>query len=209
MVARLEAYGIAPGRLLDWVALADGQQSLLTRAVVEGCRAIEELERNPPFETRNTWTIAFDVGRFGVNYAQRAAARMGLGSDLPQDTVASHGRVDHEGKPLSGRHAYIMHFDYDELPPVRACWSLAMYDERGCFAINPIDRFVIDGRDPLVYENDGSLDLYIQYEHPGPEREANWLPAPAGPFMLILRLYWPGDSVLDGTWVPPRVTRVG
>ena len=74
-----------------------------------------------------------------------------------------------------------MHFDHDELPPVRALWSLTMYDERGCFAPNPIDRFALDGRAPLVYDNDGALDLSIQYEHPGPDRGANWLPAPAGP----------------------------
>jgi hypothetical protein len=210
VVLRLSASGVVPGQSLDWARLSSEQQSLLTKANVEGCGEVEVLGRHPPFETRNTWTIAFDPGTYGANYPLRAAAaRLGLGANLPRDVIEPIGRVDHQGNQLSGKYAYVMHFDEDELPPVHAFWSLTMYNELGHFASNGLGRFAIGDRDPLVYDDDGSLNLYIQYERPGLERGANWLPAPSGAFSLILRLYWPDQSILDGNWVPPRVTRVG
>jgi hypothetical protein len=100
----------------------------------------------------------------------------------------------------------VLRFTKEQLPPVRAFWSLTMYDERQLFAANPINRYAIGDRDSLKFNADGSLDLYIQRESPGPGRESNWLPAPAkGAFTMNLRLYWPKPEVLDGTWSPPPV----
>jgi hypothetical protein len=97
-----------------------------------------------------------------------------------------------------------MHFNKDQIPPVRAFWSLTMYNEKQLLAANPIDRFAIGDRDKLAFNPDGSLDLYIQRESPGRDKESNWLPAPAsGPFTMNMRLYWPKAEVLDGTWSPP------
>jgi hypothetical protein len=94
------------------------------------------------------------------------------------------------------------------LPPVRAFWSLTMYDERQLFAANPIGRYAIGDRDKLQFNPDGSLDLYVQRASPGSERESNWLPAPAnGPFSMTMRLYWPKANVLYGEWSPPPVRR--
>jgi hypothetical protein len=85
-----------------------------------------------------------------------------------------------------------------------------MYDPDYFFVPNPIDRYCLSQRDKFVANEDGSVDLYIQAESPGPDMEANWLPAPNGKFKLILRLYWPKDtppSILDGSWTPPPVRR--
>ena len=84
---------------------------------------------------------------------------------------------------------YVLHFDKDELPPVDAFWSLTMYDAEGFQAANPLNRFAIGDRDALKFNPDGSLDLYIQNENPGPDKESNWLPAPkSGQLGLTLRL---------------------
>jgi hypothetical protein len=89
---------------------------------------------------------------------------------------------------------------------VNAFWSLTMYDERQLFAANPIDRYAIGDRDKLTFNPDGSLDLYVQRESPGQDKESNWLPTPAsGTFTMNLRLYWPKREVLEGVWVPPPV----
>jgi hypothetical protein len=98
-----------------------------------------------------------------------------------------------------------MHFAKDQLPPVRAFWSITMYNEDGYFVANPIDRFAIGDRDPLKFNADGSLDLYIQRSAPGGDRDSNWLPAPDGKFNLTLRLYWPSEEILSGRWTPPAV----
>jgi hypothetical protein len=99
------------------------------------------------------------------------------------------------------------HFAAGELPPADAFWSITMYDEHGFQAANPINRFVIGDRDRLAYNNDGSLDIYIQHTSPGAGKEANWLPAPAGSLGITMRLYAPRPEALDGRWNPPPVRR--
>ena len=210
MVERLAAAGIEAGKPIEWSALSAEQQALLTQATIDGLAAVEAAGHSPPIEIRNTWAGAYHLGAYGTDYLLRAAvARVGLGANLPKDAIYPMARGDHEGQPLSGEYCYVMHFDSDELPPVHGFWSITMYNARQLFVKNPIGRYAIGDRDDLIFDEDGSLDLYIQHESPGCEREANWLPAPEGSFNLIARLYWPGREVLDGTWVPPRVTRVG
>jgi hypothetical protein len=99
----------------------------------------------------------------------------------------------------------VIHFDADELPPVDAFWSITMYDSEGFQAANELDRFAIGDRDALSFGSDGSLDIFVQHASPGPEHEANWLPAPTGPLGITMRLYAPRPEVLDGTWSPPPV----
>lgn len=210
IIERLCAAGIKAGDPLDWTALSSEQQSLLSEAVTTGLAEVEAEGHTPPVEIKSTWAMAYHLGSYDTNYPLRAAvAWVGLGANLPKDAIYPLTRVDHEGQPLTGEHAYVMHFDKDELPPVRGFWSLTMYNDRQFFVKNPIGRYAIGDRDKLEYNEDGSLDLYIQHQSPGADRESNWLPAPGGAFNLIMRLYWPQQPILDGTWVPPRVTRVG
>jgi hypothetical protein len=96
-------------------------------------------------------------------------------------------------------------------PPVDGFWSLTMYNAEYFFVDNPLNRYTLSERNALKYNADGSLDLYIQAENPGKDKESNWLPAPAGPFVLMMRLYWPKEkppSILDGTWSVPPVKQV-
>jgi hypothetical protein len=100
-----------------------------------------------------------------------------------------------------------MHFTKDELPPVDAFWSVTMYDADGFQVANPINRFAIGDRDALIFNHDGSLDLYIQHQDPGADKESNWLPAPRGPLGVTMRLYAPQPAALQGHWAPPPIKR--
>jgi hypothetical protein len=108
--------------------------------------------------------------------------------------------------PLASDKTYVMRFAKGQLPPARALWSVSVYDERQFFPANPIARYALGDRDPLVFNEDGSLELYLQRQSPGKEREPNWLPTPnKGLFSITLRLYWPEPEATDGTWSPPQV----
>jgi hypothetical protein len=102
----------------------------------------------------------------------------------------------------------LLHFDKEELPPVKAFWSVTMYDAEGFQIANPSNREAIGDRDKLWYNADGSLDIYIQHDNPDPGKESNWLPAPHGLLGVTMRLYAPQMRVLDGRWMPPVVKRV-
>jgi hypothetical protein len=104
-----------------------------------------------------------------------------------------------------------LHFDKGHTPPVNAFWSVTLYGADSFFVDNTINRYAISSWMPLRNNSDGSVDIYIQHDSPGKDREPNWLPAPsAGAFNLTLRMYWPKDkppTFLDGTWKPPAVVR--
>ncbi len=108
---------------------------------------------------------------------------------------------------LNGKHSYVIHFPKEAVPPVKGFWSLTLYNDQYFFAKNPLKKYNISPRDPLHYNNDGSLDLYIQESSPGIDKESNWLPAPLSSFILMLRLYWPAKAVIDGMWQPPAAVR--
>ncbi|MGA2837620.1 MAG: DUF1254 domain-containing protein [Acidimicrobiales bacterium] len=157
----------------------------------------------------NGWQINTNsIGVYGNFYAKRAIVAMrGLGANPPEDAIYPLLMADGDGNTVVGEHAYVLHFDATELPPVGAFWSVTMYDEHGFQVANELDRYAVGDRDPLRYADDGSLDLYIQHDHPGPEREANWLPAPRGPLGITMRLYAPDQVVLNGAWAPPPLRR--
>jgi hypothetical protein len=103
---------------------------------------------------------------------------------------------------------YRMHFAASELPPVLAFWSVTGYDKDGYFIANPINRYAIGDRDKLNVNPDGSVDIFIQAQNPGPDHAANWLPSGDGVLNLTMRLYWPKPTVLDGSWHAPTVERL-
>jgi hypothetical protein len=148
------------------------------------------------------------IGRYGTDYLARAqVARLGLGALPPEEAIYVGRFADSSREPLNGSRRYQMHLPPGGLPPVNAFWSLTLYDAQGYFAANELNRYAIGDRDALERNADGSLDLWIQHDAPGGSQDHNWLPAPAGPFSLVLRMYWPKAEVLDGHWVPPQVTR--
>ena len=155
------------------------------------------------------WRVQLDLGRYGTNHEQRAVVALaGLGAGLAEDAVQAAADTDGGGQPLSGAHRYQLRFAPGAGPPVNAFWSLTLYDDQDRLVRNPIGRHALGNRDPLRSEADGALEIVIQRDDPGPDRRANWLPAPEDGFNLILRLYHPKAPLLDGSWRPPTVTRV-
>jgi hypothetical protein len=153
-------------------------------------------------------TLTDTMGVYGNYYLKRAVVTLvGLGANPSEDAVYPLLTADADGNPISGENEYVIHFDADKLPPAYAFWSVTMYDAEGFQAANELDRFAIGDRDPLNYNADGSLDLYLQHKNPGEEHESNWLPAPLGPLGVTMRLYAPKREVLDGRWRPPAVQK--
>jgi hypothetical protein len=206
---KFAAIGIAPGQKFNVQDLDPAVKSALEKGMKEAYQEIAAKAQKPPSKVVNGWMLTYDLGSYGTKYLYRAAiALVGLGANLPADALYPLTRVDGEGKPLSGQNKYVMHFTKDQIPPVQAFWSLTLYNDKQFFVENPINRYAIGDRDKLKFNPDGSLDLYIQHESPGKDKESNWLPAPKDSFNLIMRLYWPKKPVLDGTWAPPPVKRV-
>jgi hypothetical protein len=162
---------------------------------------------------QNGWGFTTKTGLYGVNYLQRALlTAIGLGANRPQDAVYPTSMKPSLLENYSGEKKYVLRFKKGQLPPVRGFWSLTMYDEGFFFVSNPINRYSMSLRTNPKYEADGSLVIYIQNESPGPDKEANWLPAPKGKFHLMMRLYWPDEkkpSIIDGSWKVPAVEKVG
>ena len=216
MVAKLAKIGIVPG--------SDFDASKLDPAVVDGINAAPKpaqdkimawlkegiLARDMTLE--DGWLFTTKTGVYGTAYRQRALiTAIGLGANRPQDAVYPTSEGPDLFQSYSGAKKYVMHFKKGELPPVNGFWSLTMYDADYFFVANPLNRYTLSQRNKLQTNPDGSVDLYIQHESPGTAKEANWLPAPADRFILMLRMYWPKDkspSLLNGTWKIPRVREV-
>ncbi|HOM77346.1 MAG TPA: DUF1214 domain-containing protein [Anaerohalosphaeraceae bacterium] len=159
----------------------------------------------------NGWQMNTDtMGVYGNYYLKRAiVVLIGLGANQPEDAVYPLNITDAGGNPMEGTNKYVIHFTKETIPPVNAFWSITMYDEEGFQVSNRINRFAIGDRDKLKFNTDGSLDIYIQSDSPGADRESNWLPSPAkGKLGVTMRLYAPKAQVLDGGWNPPVVRRV-
>ncbi len=205
---RFAAIGVNPGlpfslRTFDPLI---GNQVASSVAAAQA-RIIAEA-RKPHSDLRNGWEFMGDVGRYGTNYLWRAVvAFVELGANLPEDAIHPRATRDSDGQPLNGSRSYEVRFQKGQLPPVNAFWSITMYNDKQFFVPNPLHRYAIGDRDKIEFNNDGSLTIYIQHESPGREKEANWLPAPADGFNLIMRLYWPRKEIINGSWMPPRIER--
>jgi hypothetical protein len=147
------------------------------------------------------------------NYLYRlAGAVLGIYGNSKQEAMYPVYTVDADGQKLAGSNRYTVRFAPGQLPPVNAFWSLTMYELPASLLVaNPINRYLINSPmlPNLKLDADGGLTLIIQNESPGKDKEANWLPAPKGPLIMYMRLYWPKDAALDGQWKAPPALRVG
>ncbi len=206
---RLALLGIAPGEAFDLANLPPSIADSVEGGVAAARARLQGAHMSALGKPVNGWRLQLDLGRYGTNYEARATvALIGLGANLAEDAVYPATDTDASGQPLSGNHRYVLRFPPGGQPPVKGFWSLTMYTDRHALAANPLGRYALGDRDPLRAEADGALELVIQHDDPGPERQANWLPAPAEGFNLIMRLYYPKGPVLDGKWHPPAVVRV-
>jgi hypothetical protein len=139
------------------------------------------------------------------------AAVLGIYGNTKEEAMYPAYYVDSDGQKLDGSQHYTLRFAPGQLPPVNSFWSMTMYEQPTSLLVaNPLNRYLLNSPmlPQFVKDTDGGLTLHIQNESPGNDREANWLPAPKGPFSVIIRLYWPKEEALDGKWTPPPVNIV-
>jgi hypothetical protein len=216
--ARLASIGIGPGKTFEFKDLSAEHKAAVLLAMKEGDDKVEKYLASGMKDV-NGWKVGSLFGDrdfYNGDWLKRAAAAKGgiYGNDAVE-AMYPMTRVDATGETLDGsKHNYTLTFPAGQLPPANAFWSVTMYDGKTQLLIeNPIGRYLVNSPMlPGMKKNpDGSLTLYIQKDSPGKAKEANWLPAPAGPIYLVMRLYWPKDtppSILppgEGTWKPPAV----
>ena len=214
MVATLARLGIVPGKPFDPSKLDPevkaGIQAAPRPAQDSIMRWMKEGILTGDMKLTDGWLFSTRTGLYGTAYRQRALiTAIGLGANRPQDAVYPMSEGPDVLQSYDGAKKYVMHFAKGQLPPVKGFWSLTMYDSGFFFVANPLNRYSVSERNDLKTNPDGSVDLYIQHASPGADKESNWLPAPAGKFILMLRMYWPQEtppSILDGSWSIPRVS---
>ena len=218
----LARLGIGPGVSFDFSALPVETQQALKAGVQEGFTEMQAFiakNSNDPLASGKWFgTRAFLQQSAQTNYGldrpdllRSVAAHMGLYGNSAAEAVYPTYLTDADGDALdASSHRYTISFPQGALPPVKSFWSLTMYDGKTqLFIENPLDRYLLSSEmlEQFKLEEDGSLVLHFGKDSPGKDLESNWLPAPAGPFYLVMRLYGPEQSVLEGEWTPPAVNK--
>lgn len=197
--------GVVPGVTFDPGALSASVRAALLAGMSEGQKQIDAAR------AKAVSSAAFFGSRaqLGTNYLNRAVAAQGgiLGNTAAEATYFSE-TTDQSKKPLDGSKAYTITFASGALPPARAFWSITMYDlPQQLLVTNALNRYLINSpmEADLKKNADGSTTIYLSSASPGKDKQSNWLPAPAGPFMIVLRCYYPEQAVLDGSWKMPPI----
>jgi hypothetical protein len=216
MLEKMAKLGIVPGQSFDGSKLGPVARKAFAEvpkiANEKIMRWLKEGVLAGDMKLEHGWAFTTKTGLYGTNYLQRAlVTAIGLGANRPQDAVYPTSEGPDVLGSYTGEKKYVMHFEKGQLPPAKGFWSLTMYDKDYFFVNNPLNRYSISARQDLKPNADGSVDLYIQNESPGKDKESNWLPAPKDKFILMMRLYWPKEeapSIIDGSWKIPHVKAV-
>jgi hypothetical protein len=212
LVARMAKIGLVPGQEFDPSKLgAFDKEAIRVVPKTAQLKIIGQLKDMG--KNINGWQFTTDTGLYGTAYLNRALiTAIGLGANRPKDAIYPTSEKDAAGKEYDGAsNKYVMHIDKGQFPPVNGFWSLTMYDANYFFVPNVLNRYTLSARNKFVTNADGSVDLYVQADSPGKNKEANWLPAPKAKFIPMLRLYWPKETpptILDGSWVLPAIKQV-
>jgi hypothetical protein len=188
------------------------------QAMIEGAREADEKLVKPLFQFRNYgqqlphhWSTISNESAFGTDYFTRTAvAKSNILVNSPNETKYFYQDLDASGARLNSANRYTVTFAKDQTPPVRGFWSLSIYNEHHFFVANSINRFSVGTKNrDLKLGADGSLTVYVQADPPPDAQRANWLPAPGGDFSLYVRAYWPKAEIMEGSWTPPAVEKIG
>jgi hypothetical protein len=221
IVASMARIGLGTSGAFDSTAMEPSDLSALEKGVQQAQSDVQDFlaehSSDPLVSARIFGTREFliesatELGQSSPNLQRAVAALMGLYGNSGEEAIYPGYLSDRDGQPLNAAQSdYELRFSAGELPPVDAFWSLSMYDGMTqLFIDNPLDRYLISSAmlDDFVLEEDGSLIIHLQHQSPGAAREANWLPAPDGPYYVILRLYLPEQRVLEGEWNAPALSK--
>ena len=212
MLQSFARIGIGPG--LDVDAQDASTKRGLARAAVDGKKIIADAftdgyrqKSRQRLELPSAATGRLSPTRDWIFRAIQTAA--GFVANDPIEATYLNVSVDGDGKPLTGKNRYVIHFDKGGEPKVKAFWSVTMYNLKYNLVANPIDRYSLGDRSGMKPDADGGLTIYVQNDSPGVDKETNWLPAPDGQFFLILRTYLPAEDIVNQTWQPPKIANVG
>ena len=211
LMARFAKINVGAGKTFDPSKLSPEMKAAMEQGIADAWADFNGLVKQ------------FDAGKvtsgdvFGTreylknNYLYRmGAAVLGIYGNSKQEALYPTYYLDAAKQKLKGANFYTLHFAPGQLPPVNAFWSLTMYElPESLLVANPIKRYLINSPmlPQLKRDADGGLTLLIQNESPGKDKEANWLPAPKGPFIMYMRLYWPKAEALEGKWTAPSVDK--
>jgi hypothetical protein len=204
IVAEMKQLGLTPGQSWDVSGLAQSAQSAIDAAKPAAVNRIKAFATQGGIEMVNGWGVLKKAGIYGSDYLDRAfVAAVGLGANLPQDAIYPFTQASFDGSKT-----YVIKFAKGETPPVKGFWSITMYDPAYFFVKNSLNKQSISPRQHFAAEPDGSVLLYFSNKQPAGVPASNWLPAPPGKFLLMMRNYWPDPTpptLLDGSWKPPAV----
>lgn len=212
LMERFATLGIGPGLSFDEKALPADIREAMAAGIADAWRDFEALGQKVARGEVSTTRFLGSREFLANNYLYRMRATVtGLYGNDREETIYPPFYLDSDGQKLdASRHRYTLRFAPGQLPPVNAFWSLTLYDVSRLLVANPLNRYLINSPmlPQLKRDSDGGVTLYIQHERPAKDLEANWLPAPNGPFYIAGRLYWPKPEALDGRWKAPAVQRV-
>lgn len=213
LMARFARIGIGAGRHFDTAQLSPEMKTAIEQGMADAWAEFAAFKKTKFDTGQVTFGDVFGTRQYlKNNFLYRfAAGAIGLYGNSKQEAMYPYYAIDSEGQLLTGSKRYTLRFAPGQLPPVNAFWSVTMYESpRSQLYANPLNRYLINSSmlPQLKRDPDGGLTLAIQNESPGKEREANWLPAPKGPFVMAMRLYWPKSEAVDGKWTAPSVSSV-
>lgn len=209
MLDKFATLGITPGGKFDLGKFNEATREALKKIPADFFAIANDFFTKPKGLVNGWNPMKGTIGSYGTDYSSRAFIAIGgLGANLPEDAIYPSTFSDGQGNSLNGANNYVIRFEKGQTPPANAFWSVTMYDPQGYMVENPINRNAIGDRSNLKTNTDGSTDIYIQHNSPGKDKESNWLPAPAGDFNLLLRVYWPKKEMIDGTYKIPSVNKI-
>jgi hypothetical protein len=211
LMAQFAKIGVGAGKVFDASKLSPEMKTAIEQGMADAWTDYKELQ------TRFNAGEVTSGDMFGTreylknNYLYRmAAAVLGIYGNSKQEAMYPVYAIDEAGQRLNGSNRYTVHFPSGQLPPVNAFWSLTMYELPSSLLVaNPINRYLLNAPmlPQFMKDTDGGVTFYVQNESPGKDKEPNWLPAPKGPFVVAMRLYWPKPEALDGKWKQPPMTK--
>jgi hypothetical protein len=214
LMERFAKAGLGRDRPFDVAALSAEQRQAVDQGMADAWQAFARFKRDEVDTGKRSSADGFGTREFLHNdyLGRMSSAALGIYGNSKEEANYPVFFVDSERKPLDGaKGRYTVRFEAGQLPPVNAFWSLTMYQlPASLLTENPIDRYLINSQmEPnLIRDADGGITLCIQHESPGRDKEPNWLPAPQGPFFMVLREYWPKPEALNGSWKVPPAVRV-
>jgi hypothetical protein len=211
LMDRFAKIGIKPGVAFDTTSLKPEMKKAIEAGRADAWQEFSQLKNRMDKREVTSGELFGTRDELKNNYLYRmTAAIVGIYGNSKKEAMYPIYSVDKDGAPLEGANAYTLTFGKNSVPPVNAFWSLTMYEmPSSLLTSNPINRYLINSPmlSQLKKNADGGFTIYVQNQSPGKAKESNWLPGPAGKFMMVLRLYWPKDEALNGSWAPPALTK--